>query len=409
MEYPVIIIGGGPAGSICSLHLSMAGIAHLILESSSFPREKACADILTSKAIREIGKADPLLEKQIQLLPSYNEIWGTTVQIGSKHALDIPYKGMDGRQGIPSCIAVRRAELDELLWRTASGKDSCTALENMHVGHIVKSGALYRINCKDQTSFTTSHIVLATGSLEKLTKNLGFKKVRTDRHTALGLRAYFTEVKGLQTDRCELFLNKDSMPGGFYIAPLGDGSCNVNVVLRKDLVKKKDLNLKKVMEEFYTHNPSLIQRFKDARSESPAIGQALHLGTMKSMRYHDSIFLCGDAGGLIDLISANGIPQALCSARLASQAIKGIIHGSFQSDEAGTWFEAELEQQIASDMKIGRMLSPWMSMDWFNSLILGAMTRAQGNSEQPFLQELLYSDDPWKTMLNHLNPLKSHI
>jgi flavin-dependent dehydrogenase len=197
------------------------------------------------------------------------------------------------------------------------------------------------------------------------------------------------------------------MPGGFYIAPLGDGCCNVNVVLRKDLIRRKDLNLKEVMDDFYAQDSLLAERFEHAVMESTPIGQSLHLGTMKRKKYAEGVFLCGDSGGLIDLISANGIPQALCSARLAATSISGIISGAYNLEEAGAWYEMELERTIASDMKMGRILSPLMGLSWFNALILGSITRVQSQGQGVFMQELLYSEEPWKALLQKLNPLQS--
>jgi flavin-dependent dehydrogenase len=406
MDFPVIIVGGGPSGTVCSIHLSSAGIQHLILESEKFPRDKACADILTSKAIRELNLADARLIKEIEKLPSYQDIWGTLLKIENNEVLDIPYHALekDGEQA--SSFAVRRKELDELLWNEASSKPFCSAIDGEHVKHIEKKQQGYEVKTRNGISFRTSFIVLAAGSHNRLIKSIGLKDKEAERHTAIGLRAYYSGVKGLKKDRCELYLRKDTMPGCFYIAPLGDGSCNVNVVLRKDLVKRKDLNLREVMAVCFAQDSALAKRFENAVMESAPIGQSLHLATIKRKKYAEGVFLCGDSGGLIDLISANGIPQALCSARLAATSIAGIISGVYNLEEAGVWYGMELERTIASDMKMGRMLSPLMGLSWFNALILGALSRGQGQGEGGFMQELLYAEEPWKALIQKLNPLQ---
>ena len=45
-ERDVIVIGAGPAGSICASYLSKAGIDVLLADKDIFPRDKACGDIL---------------------------------------------------------------------------------------------------------------------------------------------------------------------------------------------------------------------------------------------------------------------------------------------------------------------------------------------------------------------------
>jgi hypothetical protein len=55
---------------------------------------------------------------------------------------------------------------------------------------------------------------------------------------------------------------------------------------------------------------------------------------------------------------------------------------------------------------MGRMLSPLMGLSWFNALILGALSRGQGQGEGGFMQELLYAEEPWKALIQKLNPLQ---
>lgn len=51
MDYDVIIIGGGPAGIAAATILSRAGVSTALIEKKSYPREKTCAGILTQKTI----------------------------------------------------------------------------------------------------------------------------------------------------------------------------------------------------------------------------------------------------------------------------------------------------------------------------------------------------------------------
>lgn len=61
-EFDVIIIGGGPAGSMCGCLLKKAGKNCLLVDHATFPRDKICGGGLTAKSWR-------LLEK---LLPDFN-------------------------------------------------------------------------------------------------------------------------------------------------------------------------------------------------------------------------------------------------------------------------------------------------------------------------------------------------
>lgn len=51
MNYDVIILGGGPAGTASASLLSEAGVATALIEKNFYPRGKTCAGILTNKTI----------------------------------------------------------------------------------------------------------------------------------------------------------------------------------------------------------------------------------------------------------------------------------------------------------------------------------------------------------------------
>ena len=50
----VIVVGAGPAGSAAAHYCAAAGLSVLLLEKSSFPRDKICGDGLTPRAVAEL-------------------------------------------------------------------------------------------------------------------------------------------------------------------------------------------------------------------------------------------------------------------------------------------------------------------------------------------------------------------
>ena len=64
MNYDVIILGGGPAGTAAASKLSAAGISTVLIEKNKHPREKTCAGILTQKTISLLEENFGILEME---------------------------------------------------------------------------------------------------------------------------------------------------------------------------------------------------------------------------------------------------------------------------------------------------------------------------------------------------------
>src|SRR5918993_1653046 len=51
-NYDVIVVGAGPAGSVLGWELARSGVSVLLLEASTFPREKVCGDYIEPRGLR---------------------------------------------------------------------------------------------------------------------------------------------------------------------------------------------------------------------------------------------------------------------------------------------------------------------------------------------------------------------
>ena len=61
--YDAIIVGAGPSGSSAAFHCNKLGLKTLLLDKSSFPRDKVCGDALSGKSVKlldEMGLLDGL-------------------------------------------------------------------------------------------------------------------------------------------------------------------------------------------------------------------------------------------------------------------------------------------------------------------------------------------------------------
>ena len=77
MHYKVgtVIIGGGPSGTACGYYLQAKGIPNIIIEKKTYPRDKLCAGLVTTKTYRMIGKiwdAEAMKTAEIELTEDHS-------------------------------------------------------------------------------------------------------------------------------------------------------------------------------------------------------------------------------------------------------------------------------------------------------------------------------------------------
>lgn len=397
----VTIIGAGPAGLLASLWLSKYEISHLLIDAQKFPRDKTCADVITSNVIRSLNEIDKSILIQMSDQRILTPIYGTSLFSSDKKKLRLPFNDLDNQKNVPSCYSVKRELFDDFLMKMVQKSSFVEVITDCHISNTVYENQQYVLKTKTNDVFYTKLVIGATGSNSTLSVSLANIQ-KEDKHFAVGIRAYYKNVI-CEDNFCELFLDKSLMPGGVYIAPMAEGIYNVNLVMRKDVMKKNKINLEKKFYELLQTHPLLKIKFKNAVQLDSFKGGSLLLGTKKRTICGESYMLVGDAAGLIDLISANGIPQAMISGKLAAlQAIECIKQNDFSAIFMKN-YQDKLYQKIKNDLALGKTLSPLLSHSSINHFLLSTLNfigSKADSTKNSSLVNLLYEENPVKTLFS---------
>jgi flavin-dependent dehydrogenase len=294
MAAPVAVVGAGPAG--CAAALALADECHEVhlVECGKSHKDKPCGDALVPSAV-ELLRANgvtitshPTAKSfhRIDLWDGEQEVW--RVDVGDAVGCVVP-----------------RAIVDQALRNVASAR---VELRYETIARAVAwSGTGWDVTF-DSGSVTYAAVVLATGAGNSLSRIVG---VEGRPIVGASLSSYGTGF--IDAPRFQ-FLPL-GVAGYCWMFPMRSGRVNVGVC---------------ALEKRPPRMRSLLQAYAEAvgvRDLGPPRAGAGPMWSGSGSRFHDprGIASCGDAAGLVDPITGEGIDAALRSGRAAGKAIASFL------------------------------------------------------------------------------------
>jgi geranylgeranyl reductase family protein len=320
----VIVVGAGPAGSATAHHLARAGHDVLLLEKTSFPREKVCGDGLTPRAVRSLVSMGIDTSEQAGWL--HNK--GLRI-IGGGMRLEIPWPEL---ASYPAYGLVRpRSDFDDLLARQAV-KSGAVLRENTTVtGPVLdKAGRITGVTTKGENgpvTYSAPLVVAADGNSSRLSLAMGLEK-RDDRPMGVAVRTYYRSPRH-DDDWLESWLElwdrgddgkERLLPGYGWIFGVGDGTSNVGLGILNTSTAWGKVDYKDLLKRWLDQTPE-EWGFRDENRTQPVRGAALPMGFNRQPHYANGMLLVGDSGGMVNPFNGEGIAYAMESGEIAAQVI----------------------------------------------------------------------------------------
>ena len=382
--WDAVVIGAGPAGSVCARQLALAGYRVLLIDKEQFPRHKPCGDLLIPDAMAVLKRLDLLEAVSIQA----NRL--NVIKVYSPSGIDFI---------VPAdYLALSRKRLDAIL--ASAAVEAGAVFVREWVKAMVQSDDRVTLEIGNQT-VSARIAVIATGASIDLAGNL--ELVSRSEPSAVAIRQYVKSSEPLN----EVLLSYDRslLPGYAWIVPLPDGWFNVGCGIT---VRNKDThqsNLKGMLREFTERFEPAVRLMQTASSVSPINGAALRTGLSGLKALTSGRVICiGETTGTTFPFTGEGIGKAIHTAELASGLIDQCLKEGHPASLSR--FEGILETSIKPLYRGYFLAERWLSYPWLNDFIARRIRRSRfmQTRVEEFMNETgdpsrLYS--PWTIMKSY--------
>jgi geranylgeranyl reductase family protein len=324
-NYDVIVVGAGPAGATLAYELAKKGIGVLLLEKEKLPRYKCCAGGLTNKTVK-------LLDFDISEV-----VEDVVYKVSFTFNLGNPYLGQHSQ---PLIYTVMRDAFDYFLVQKAQ-QLGAVLMDGQKVTQVDVSADGVEIATAD-SSFRSRLVVGADGTYSVVARELGMER---DREYVAGIEseiAVSEEELAKWKSRAQMDLG--CVPGGYaWVFPKRN-----HLSIGVDCLTSKARQLSRHHNKFL--DSLSIGNYTITRSS----GHLIPTCTKGRPVWQDSALLLGDAAGLADPLTGEGIYYAILSAQLAAPVIENsLAHGKVQLEE----YQEAVDEKITPELRTARVLS----------------------------------------------------
>ena len=326
MDFDVVIVGAGPAGTAAAYPLAADGRRVLMLDRHSFPRSKPCAGGLTIKALNLLPySVAPVLERST-----------TGMTIGIRAAQNDLTEYLTKDEHICS-FAVRSAfdafNFDKALSQGVQFETAKNISAVEETGHGVAIEA-------DGRRITARYLIGADGA-NGVVRRLAATNDFFSRGFALEGLVPYTAIDS--EPKAELFFGVVESGYG-WLFPKGD-HVNVGLYTKDDRVSLSKSALREYARE----------RVGTGEVEC-MVGYPLGFGGDKYRPSSDRIMLVGDAAGMAEPLIGEGLHNALKTGQAAARAIMERDSGAAPDRPPGSAYAALIDP-VAKDTRRCRRLA----------------------------------------------------
>ncbi|MGA9873861.1 MAG: geranylgeranyl reductase family protein [Rhodococcus sp. (in: high G+C Gram-positive bacteria)] len=344
----VLVVGAGPAGSAAAAWAARGGREVVLADAATFPRDKACGDGLTPRAIAELDRLG---------LGSW--IRGRTENRGLRlsgfgQELQLDWPG----GSLPSIgSAVPRTELDDRI-RSVAIESGATMMEGAKAIGVERDGnAITSVRFDGGEEVRCSTLIVADGVRSSLGKKLG-REWHRDTTFGVAARAYITSGRSDDpyiSSHLELRDGDGTLqPGYGWVFPLGTGEVNIGVGTLATAKRPGPGALRPLLDLYTRQRRTDWQLDGELRAVASAL---LPMGGAVSGVAGKNWAIIGDAAACVNPLNGEGIDYGLEGGRFIADMLG-------ETDLTEAW-PALLREHYGQAFSIARRLSGLLTVPRF--------------------------------------------
>lgn len=293
-RFDVIVVGSGPAGSAAAITACRLGLSVALIDRAAFPRDKLCGGGVTGRAARQLAEVFGM------------EIAPELFLSSSRVRFTARGRVLGEIDDAPALHLTMRRDFDAALHAAAVAAGAVPVLR-ARLGEI-DPGAR-RLVLADGRAFGFGVLIGADGVNSEVARRL-FGRAFDPATIAFALEI---EAPPAADDRVEIDL--DAAPWGYGWAFPKAGSLTLGV----GGLHRRNPDMKAQLAAFLARHGAEAEGVK---------GQFLPAGDFRPVPGRGAVLLAGDAAGLVDPMTGEGIGHAVLSGRLAAEAAAAALAGA---------------------------------------------------------------------------------
>jgi len=312
----VLVIGAGPAGSSAATWSARFGREVLLADAETFPRDKACGDGLTPRAIKELTQLGmgEWLSGRVRNTGLHANGFG--------RSWHLPWPG----GSLPSHgSAAPRMVLDATIRQQALNAGA-TPLDAARAVDVEMDGdrisAVVFKTPEGMQRVVANTVIVADGAKSQTGRFLG-REWHRDTAYGVAARGYIKSDRSNDpwiTSHLELRGKENEILSGYgWIFPLGDGTVNIGVGTLATAKRPAELNLRQLMD---IYADGQREEWKLEGPVEKPWSALLPMGGAVSGVAGRNWLLVGDAAGCVNPLNGEGIDYGLETGRIAAEFLQ---------------------------------------------------------------------------------------